>query len=64
MLYSLSFSGYFVRSSNNQHPPIAVLTLQQELLLHEILPAYRAGDEAGARPAVCVVVLPLAVETW
>ena len=43
-------------------PPVAVLTLQQKLLLHEVLPAHWAGDQAGAGATVGVVVLPLAVE--
>lgn len=44
------------------YPPVAVLALQQQLLLHEVLPAHRACDQAGAGPAMGVVVLPLTVE--
>jgi hypothetical protein len=39
-----------------------VLALQQQLLLHEVLPADRAGDQAGTGATVGVVVLPLTVE--
>lgn len=62
---SVSESGVCMFSSNEeQHPPIAVLTLQQQLLLHEVLSAYWTSDEAGTGATVGVVVLPLTVETW
>lgn len=56
------FSVYMC-SSNEQHPPITVLTLKQQLLLHEVLFAHRTSDKAGARATVGVIVLPLTVET-
>ena len=43
-------------------PPVTVLTLQQKLLLQEVVPAHGAGDQAGTGATVGVVVLPLAVE--
>lgn len=60
---SVSVSGVCMCNSNEQHPPIAVLTLQQQLLLHEVLSAYWTSDEAGTGATVGVVVLPLTVET-
>lgn len=56
-------SGVCMCSSNEQHPPVAVLTLQQQLLLHEVLSAYWTSDETGTGATVGVVVLPLTVET-
>lgn len=49
---------------DEQYPPITILTLQQQLLLHEVLSAHRASDKAGTRPTVGIIVLPLTVETW
>lgn len=49
---------------DEQYPPITILTLQQQLLLHEVLSAHRASDKTGTRPTVGVVVLPLTVEAW
>lgn len=60
---SVSVSGVCMYSSNEQHLPIAVLTLQQQLLLHEVLSAYWTSDQAGTGATVGVVVLPLTVET-
>lgn len=47
-----------------KHPPIAILTLQQQLLLHEVLPTHWTGNEASTGTTVGVVILPLAVKTW
>lgn len=49
---------------DEQYPPIAILTLQKQLLLHEVLSAHRARDKTGTWPTVGIVVLPLTVETW
>lgn len=49
---------------DEQYPPITILALQKQFLLHEVLSAHRASDKAGTWPTVGIVVLPLTVETW